>query len=182
MRWTNEMTLEAKKYGLQESLRPDFCITECYGVKWSSIFGYGEVKVSNQAEDHHLVCCDLLRIAAFYKNALGKQNFDGILGIHIAGRTITFYALLLPAMRLYTMLRLAEIRLPDSLQGLASFVTELPCIMSVLEVFDNLCVPTKDIKRTIDYHAPMASMSLFQRLYSSSKNRKRACHLKLRHN
>ncbi|CEP20080.1 hypothetical protein [Parasitella parasitica] len=182
VRWTNEMTLEAKKYGLQESLRPDLCITECYGVKWSSTFGYGETKASNQADDHHLVCCDLLRIAVFCKSALDKQNFDGILGIHIVGRTIIFYVLLLPAMRLYTMLRLAEIKLPDGLQGLASFVTELPCILSVLEVFDNLCVPTKDIKRTTDYLAPVVSMSSFQQLSLSSKNRKRACHLKLRYN
>lgn len=93
------------------------CITKSYGVKWSSSCGYGEAKASKQAEDHHVVCYDLLKVAAFCKNALDKRKFDGILGIQIVGRTIIFYVLLLPATKLYTMLKLAEIKLPDSLQG-----------------------------------------------------------------
>ncbi|KAG0754699.1 hypothetical protein G6F57_006219 [Rhizopus arrhizus] len=182
LRWTNETTLETKKHGNQDGLRPDMCITKSYGVKWSSSCGYGEAKASKQAEDHHAVCYDLLKVAAFCKNALNKQKFDGILGIQIVGRTIIFYVLLLPATKLYTMLRLAEIKLPDSLQGLPSLVTELPNILGVLDVFDNLCIPAKDIKRAIDCQTSTEPMSLFNLILSSSKDRKRHCHLKLRHN
>ncbi|KAL7331251.1 hypothetical protein PS15p_203471 [Mucor circinelloides] len=153
-----------------------------YGVKWSSSCGYGEAKASKQAEDHHVVYYDLLKVAAFCKNALDKQKFDGILGIQIVGRTIIFNVLLLPATKLYTMLRLAKIKLPDSLQGLPSLVTELPNILSVLDVFDNLCIPSKDIKRAIDCQTSTEPMSLFNLILSSSKDRKRHRHLKLRHN
>ncbi|KAG1038861.1 hypothetical protein G6F43_012620 [Rhizopus delemar] len=182
LRWTNETTLETKKHGNQDGLRPDMCITKSYGVKWSSSCGYGEAKASKQAEDHHVVCYDLLKVAAFCKNALDKQKFDGILGIQIVGRTIIFYVLLLPATKLYTMLKLAEIKLPDSLQGLTSLVTELPNILGVLDAFDNLCIPAKDIKRAIDCQTSTEPMSLFNLILSSSKDRKRPCHLKLRHN
>ncbi|KAG0168491.1 hypothetical protein DFQ29_010133 [Apophysomyces sp. BC1021] len=155
LRCTNEMTLEAKKHG---------------------------DRAAKQAEYRHVLWCDLLKVAAFCKDALGKQNFDSILGIQIVGRTITFYVLLLPSMRLYTMLRLAEIKLPESLQDLPSLVMELPSITGVLEVFDDLYVPTKDMQRAIDRQAPTASIPLFQQFHSSSKNRKRSCHLKLRDN
>lgn len=179
---SNETTLETKKHGNQDGLRPDMCITKSYGVKWSSSCGYGEAKASKQAEDHHVVYYDLLKVAAFCKNALDKQKFDGILGIQIVGRTIIFNVLLLPATKLYTMLRLAKIKLPDSLQGLPSLVTELPNILSVLDVFDNLCIPSKDIKRAIDCQTSTEPMSLFNLILSSSKDRKRHRHLKLRHN
>ncbi|KAI8375948.1 uncharacterized protein BYT42DRAFT_498970 [Radiomyces spectabilis] len=136
LRWTNETRLETKKYGHQDGLSPDLCITGCYSVKWNPTFGYDEAKAVIQAEDHHSVCCYLLKLAVFCKNALDNQNFDGIMGIQIVGRPIPFYVLL-PAMRLYIKLKLAEIKLPDSFQGIASLVTELPYAISVLEAFHN---------------------------------------------
>lgn len=65
---------------------------------------------------------------------------EGVLGIHIDGRTIRFYVLALPATATYVMYLLAEIKVPDSIQGLPGFVTEIPSILKTLHVFDTVCV------------------------------------------
>ncbi|KAI9478237.1 MAG: hypothetical protein EXX96DRAFT_619173 [Benjaminiella poitrasii] len=81
-----------------------------------------------------------LVVAIFCKNALDEQLMDGVLGIHIVGRTIRFYVLVLPAVATYVMHLLAEIKVPDSIQGLPGFITELPYVLKILHVFDTVCV------------------------------------------
>ncbi|KAG0183878.1 hypothetical protein DFQ28_000673, partial [Apophysomyces sp. BC1034] len=100
----------------------------------------------------------------------------------IVGRTMTFYVLLLPAENLYTMLQLAEIKIPDSLQNLSHLVTDISNILTVMDVFDRLCVCTEDPHIIIDRETPITPMNVLQQLFSTSKDRKRPCHLKRRHN
>lgn len=182
LRWTNESTIEAKTGVGFTTSRPDLCITKCCGVKWKSSLGYGEAKASVREQDHYVLCKDLLKVAIFCKDSLDNQLMQGILGIQIIGRTIRFYLLALPAKGLYVMLELATIKVPDSLQTLPSFIPELPNILKVLDVFHRICVPDSDADRCKSRRAPTLSIQNFNQLFTLSKNRKKPCHLKQRHN
>ncbi|KAI8388561.1 uncharacterized protein BYT42DRAFT_611592 [Radiomyces spectabilis] len=119
LRWIDETTLTAKKADISSRPRPDRCITKSGGVKWTSSLAY----------------------ATFCKEALDEQLFKGILAIQVIGRAVMFYVHALPGQSLYTLISLARVRIPDSLETLPSMVTEVPAILKVLDVFDRLCVP-----------------------------------------
>lgn len=121
-------------------------------------------------------------MAVFCEEALDMQLMKGMLGIQIIGRTIKFYLLVLPASGLYTLIDLAVIKLPDSLQNFPGFVTEVANVMKVLDAFDRVCIPASDVTITICRLTPTLSMSKLRQLFTSSKNRKKPCHLELRHN
>ncbi|KAI9014368.1 hypothetical protein CLU79DRAFT_375607 [Phycomyces nitens] len=98
-------------------MRPDLSITKTLGRKWARSLGYGEAKPATQKNNNYLVCQDLIKVVYFCKNALDDQLMDSVLGIHIVGRTIRFYVLVLPAVATYVMYLLAEIKIPDSIQA-----------------------------------------------------------------
>ncbi|ORE02242.1 hypothetical protein BCV72DRAFT_252576 [Rhizopus microsporus var. microsporus] len=118
--------------------------------------------------DHYLVCIDLVRMTVLSKEALNKQCLDGVLGIQIVGRTLMFYVLLLPAEGIYTLLQLAEVKIPDSLQSPSYLVMDVSNTLSMIGVFDRLCVCSNNQQIIIDRKTPT--------------DRKRQCHLKRRHN
>ncbi|ORX42785.1 hypothetical protein DM01DRAFT_1340968 [Hesseltinella vesiculosa] len=182
LRWTNDATLEAKSYPDCTTTRPDLCITKCCGVKWTSSLGYGEAKPAARENDKYVLCKDLWKVAVFCKDALDSQLIDGVLGIQIIGRTIRFYLLMLPARRLYVMLELATIKIPDSLQNLPALVIELPNVLKVLDVFHRICVPSNDPAILKSRYASTLSTQKFHQLFSTSKNCKKPCHLNMRHN
>ncbi|KAG0165887.1 hypothetical protein DFQ29_001289, partial [Apophysomyces sp. BC1021] len=181
-RWTNETTMEAKQNNGCIDRRPDLCITKSCGVKWGADCGYGEAKPSARDNDHYLVCMDLVRVAILSKEALNSQRLDGVLGIQIVGRTLMFYVLLLPAEGIYTLLQLAEVKIPDSLQNLSHLVMDVSNILTVMDVFDRLCVSSDNPQIIIDRKTPTVPLDVLQQLFSVSKDRKRPCHLKRRHN
>ncbi|ORE00731.1 hypothetical protein BCV72DRAFT_300249 [Rhizopus microsporus var. microsporus] len=181
LRWTNERTLEAKANESSQS-RPDLCITKCCGVNWTTSLAYGEAKPAVHSYDNYLVCKDLIRVAVFCKEALDKQLFEGILGIQIIGRMVVFYLLTLPSQGLYTLIPLANIKIPDSIQNLPALVTEAPAILKVLDVFDRLCVRAACPNVISDRYAPTLPIDSIQQLFSESKSRKRQCVLQHRHN
>ncbi|KAI9494987.1 hypothetical protein BDB00DRAFT_882641 [Zychaea mexicana] len=182
LRWTNDATFEAKSYEGFTTNRPDLCITKCCGVKWMSSLGYGEAKPAAREKEHYVLCKDLWKVAVFCKDALDNQLMQWVLGIQIIGRTIRFYLLILLGKRLYVMLELAMIKIPDSLQNLSSFVTELPNVLKVLDAFHRICVPSNDTTSTRDRYTLTLSTQKFNQLFTVSKNRKRPCHLNVRHN
>lgn len=66
-------------------------------MTWALNHEYGEAKSAAQGDNNYLICRDLLRIAIFCKNALDVQSMEGVLGLQIVGRTVTFYILVFPA-------------------------------------------------------------------------------------
>ncbi|KAI9020956.1 hypothetical protein CLU79DRAFT_703594 [Phycomyces nitens] len=182
LRWTNETTMETKQNNGCIDRRPDLCITKSCGVKWDTDCGYGEAKPASRDSDHYLVCMDLVRVAVLSKEALNEQSLDGVLGIQIVGRTLMFYVLLLPEEGVYTLLKLAEVKIPDSLQSLSHLVMDVSNILSVMDVFDRLCVRSNDPQMILDRKNPSVPLHVLQQLFSVSKDRKRSCHLKRRHN
>ncbi|ORX51918.1 hypothetical protein DM01DRAFT_1336912 [Hesseltinella vesiculosa] len=167
LRWTDETTLTA---------------TKSCGVKWGSSLAYGEAKPATQVDNHLVVNKDLVKVALLCKEALDNQLYEGMLGIQVIGRTVAFYVLTLPAQSLYTLIPLAQIELPDSLQDLPSFATETPSLLKVLDAFDRLCVPAAHPEVTRQRLAPTLTMSKILQLFSESKGCKRPCNLYLRYN
>lgn len=134
LRWTNDITVEARKNETLWTRRPDLTITSLKGVKWSTSHGYGEVKPVCHKANNFLLSNDLIRVAIFCKNALDAQNLEGILGLQIIGRSITFYLLVLPSKDLYVMYELGTLQLPNSLCNLRKLLMDIPLGLLVLDV------------------------------------------------
>ncbi|RCH94979.1 hypothetical protein CU097_001320, partial [Rhizopus azygosporus] len=143
--------------------------------------GYGEAKSAIQEAKNILVCRDLIRVAIFCKNALDAQNLDGILGLQIVGRKITFHILVLPSTGVYTMYELGSVKLPDTLHDLPKLLMDMPAILRILDVFDRLCIRSADPPQPTRHH-PTVSLSVFNGIFSSTQDRKRPCYLKQYHN
>ncbi|KAI7850080.1 hypothetical protein BDC45DRAFT_551191 [Circinella umbellata] len=182
LRWTNDATLEAKACPDFTTKRPDLCITKCYGVKWQSSLAYGEAKAAIREKDHFVLCEDLLKVTIFCKDALDYQSMQGMLGIQVIGRTIKFYLLTLQAKGLYVMTELTTIKIPDSLQNLPTLIPELPNVLKILDVFHRICVPANDAASAKTRNTLTLSRQKFDQLFTMSKDRKKPCHLKIRHN
>lgn len=180
LRWTNESTLEAKEQS--NNMRPVLSITKTIGLKFARSLGYGEAKPSARESDHYLVCKDFIKVVLFCKTSLHEQLMEGVLEIHIVGRTIRFYVLVLPATATYVMYLLAEIKVPDSIQGLPGFITELPSVLKILHAFNTICVCSVTPEVIAGRRAPTLPSKAFQQIISESKSRKRSCHLHRRHN
>ncbi|ORX56360.1 hypothetical protein DM01DRAFT_1273500, partial [Hesseltinella vesiculosa] len=175
LRWLDETTLEAKE-------SPDLSVTKSCDVKWATTLAYGEAKSSMHGDDHYAICKDLIKVAIFCKDALGNQLFEGILGIQIIGRTVLIYRLTLPAPSIYTMIPLAAIKVPNSINDLPELVYKVPDILKVLDIFDRVCVGSKNPETIKRRSSPTLPTAKIQQLFSLSKNRKRPCHIQLHHN
>lgn len=181
LRWTNEITLEARQHEDLSAKRPDICITSLHGMTWMSNHGYGEAKSAAQGENNYLICHDLLRIAIFCKNALDVQNMEGVLGLQIIGRTITFYILVLPATGLYIMYEPEIITIPSCLDDWTKLIMDMPRALRVLDAFNRIC--NRSVRPSMPMrHRPTISSSAFNHIFSSSQDCKRSCHVKYRQN
>ncbi|KAI9323807.1 hypothetical protein BX666DRAFT_1890627 [Dichotomocladium elegans] len=181
LRWLDETTFEAK-YKEVSSSRPDLSVTKSLGVKWATTLAYGEAKSAMYSDDHFIICKDLIKVARVCKDALDNQLFEGILAVQIIGRTVVFYLLTLPAQSIYTMIPLATIKVPDSINELPGLVYKVPDILKVLDIFERVCVRAAHPETIKHRCAPTLPMANIQQLFSQSKNRKRSCHIQLYHN
>ncbi|SAL99042.1 hypothetical protein [Absidia glauca] len=181
LRWTNEITLEARQQEDLSTRRPDICVTRLHGSTWVSNQGFGEVKSAIQGGNNHSICRDLLRVGMFCKDALDAQNMEGVLGIQVIGRMVTFYVLVLPSTGLYVMYELETIRIPSCMDDVTKLIMDMPRICRVLDAFNRICKPS--VHQAIpSRHRSTITTSAFNDIFSPSKDRKRSCHLKYRHN
>lgn len=110
-----------------------------------------------------------LLFARFCKDALDDQLFEGTLAVQIIGQTVVFYLLTLPAQSIYTIISLATIKIPDSINSLPGLVYKVPDILKVLNIFERVCVRAAH-PETIKHHcAPTLRMANIQQLFSQSK-------------
>ncbi|KAL0076779.1 hypothetical protein J3Q64DRAFT_1770683 [Phycomyces blakesleeanus] len=177
IRWTNDITVEARKNETLWTRRPDLTVTSLKGVKWSTSHGYGEVKPVCHEANNFLLSNDLIRVAIFCKNAFDAQNLEGILGLQIIGRSITFYLLVLPSNGLYVMYELGTLQLPNNLCDLCKLLMDIPLGLLVLDVFHRLCIRSANPFQP-SRHRPTVPESNFDGIFSTSQDRKRSCHLK----
>ncbi|ORX48778.1 hypothetical protein DM01DRAFT_260139 [Hesseltinella vesiculosa] len=182
LRWTNELTLEARKdCGPTTKNRPDICITSLHGRRLSISHGFGEVKSAAFESNHFFLCKDLLRVATFCKDALDAGNMEAVLGIQAIGRDIYFYVLLLPTNGVYVFLELGKVQVPNCIQDLPKLVMDAPLLLLIIDVFERLCTlspHTLDLNR----HRPTIDRSIFNQIFSTSQNRKRLCPLQRSNN
>ncbi|KAI9247338.1 hypothetical protein BY458DRAFT_560377 [Sporodiniella umbellata] len=177
IRWTNDITVEARKNETLWTRRPDLTVTSLKGVKWLTSHGYGEVKPVSHEANNFLLSNDLIRVAIFCKNALNAQNLEGILGLQIIGRSIAFYLLVLPSEGLYVMYELGTLQLPNNLYELHKLLMDMPLCLLVLDVFHRLCIRSVNPFQP-SRHRPTVTESNFDGIFSTSQDRKRSCHLK----
>ncbi|OAD77796.1 C2H2-type zinc finger transcription factor [Phycomyces blakesleeanus NRRL 1555(-)] len=181
LRWTNEITLEARQNEDLSTKRPDICISRLHGMTWASNHGYGEVKSAAQGGNNYSICRDLLRVGIFCKNALDTHNMEGVLGLQVIGRMVTFYVLVLPSTGLYVMYELEKIKIPSCLDDLTKLIVDMPRVCRVLDTFNRICKPS--VHQTMpSRHRPTITTSAFNGVFSPSQDRKRSCHLKYQHN
>ncbi|KAI7869716.1 hypothetical protein BDF14DRAFT_1874121 [Spinellus fusiger] len=176
LRWTNEITLEARKNdGLVNKNRPDICITSLCSSQFSTNHGFGEVKSAAYDSNHFLLCKDLLRVAIFCKDALDTHNMEAVLGIQAIGRVIYFYILMLPANGVYVFLELGKVQVPNNVQDLTKLVMDASLLLLIIDVFERLCIPSAHMGN-LDRHRPTID-TFFNQIFSSSQDRKRLCPL-----
>ncbi|ORE09325.1 hypothetical protein BCV72DRAFT_201850, partial [Rhizopus microsporus var. microsporus] len=96
---------------------PDLTISNLREPKWKTTFRYGESNSALQGTDNFLICQDLPRIAILCKDILDAQNTEGVLGLQVIGRTITFYVVALPVAGLYAMRELTKVKVLDCLDN-----------------------------------------------------------------
>ncbi|KAG1468214.1 hypothetical protein G6F56_003967 [Rhizopus delemar] len=176
-RWTNELTVESKKNQSSLNWRPDIAITRLQGVRWRYNLGFGEAKPAQPDSNHFAICKDLLRVGVFCKNSIDSQNMDGVMGLQIVGRTITFYVMVLPATGIYGMYELGEIQVPSSVADIPKLLMDMATVLYILDVFGRVCVPAVTPITTKQTPATISDEILTQ-IFSSTQSRKRSCHLK----
>ncbi|KAI8335841.1 hypothetical protein BC941DRAFT_354700 [Chlamydoabsidia padenii] len=181
LRWTNEATSNARKNDDFLTTRPDLCISRVLGSNWNMDCGFGEAKSAHHGNSNYLVCKDLLRIGMFCKNGLDERNKEGVLGIQVIGRTITFYLCILPATGLYVMRELTTVQIPRSLDDPSKLVLDIPRVILVLDVFSRICNPSLSLP-SLNRHTPRINPVIIDHIFSSSRDRKRACSLQHHHN
>ncbi|KAI8063052.1 hypothetical protein BDF21DRAFT_496949 [Thamnidium elegans] len=180
-RWTNELTVESKKNQSSLNWRPDIAITRLQGVRWRYNLGFGEAKPAQPDSNHFAICKDLLRVGVFCKNSIDSQNMDGVMGLKIVGRTITFYVMVLPATGIYGMYELGEIQVPSSVADIPKLLMDMATVSYILDVFCRVCVPAVTPITTKQTPATISDEILTQ-IFSSTRSRKRPCHLKHHYN
>lgn len=182
LRWLNELTLEARQHeDVSTKRRPDICISRLHGTTWASNHAYGEAKSAALGGSNYAICRDLLRVGVFCKNALDAQNMEGVLGIQVIGRMVTFYILVLPSTGLYVMYELQKIKIPSCLDDLTKLIVDMPRICRVLETFNRICKPSVH-QAMPSRHRRTITTSAFNGVFSLSQDRKRPCHLIYQHN
>ncbi|KAL0080413.1 C2H2-type zinc finger transcription factor [Phycomyces blakesleeanus] len=178
---TRAYTYEAQQDEDLSTKRPDICISRLHGMTWASNHGYGEVKSAAQGGNNYLICRDLLRVGIFCKNALNTHNMEGVLGLQVIERMVTFYVLVLPSTGLYVMYELEKIKIPSCLDDLTKLIVDMPRVCRVLDTFNRICKPSVH-QAMPSRHRPTITTSAFNGVFSPSQDRKRSCHLKYQHN
>jgi hypothetical protein len=94
------------------------------------------------------------------------------------GLSITFYLISLRHDKLYTMVEIAHLTFPRSLEELASFVSlkTLQALLFICETFWRLCIPASDPEVIKRKYYP-TQRTLYQ-LIDSSRDRHRECTLR----
>ncbi|KAI8086653.1 uncharacterized protein BX664DRAFT_264424 [Halteromyces radiatus] len=180
LRWTDQTTLEGKKSLNISKRRPDICITTLKGINWDYNSGFGEAKASSEGNNHYYLCKDLLRVAIFGKNSIDTSNMDGVIGMQVVGRSITFYLMVLLSDGLYIMLELERISIPGSLDDLLKYLMDMNKILMVLDVFEEWCRPVSAAQASRFDKRKRKTLSTpgFCQIMSSETSRKRSCILK----
>lgn len=143
--------------------------------------GLGEVKSPLQGDkSNFLLCADLVRVGNFCRNACASQNMDGVLGLHIVGRTVSFYVMVSPSTH-YVMYQLAKIKISNCMDDLTKLVVDMHHALRALDVFHRICIRPTNSSLPSQYQMTTATSNR-DHITSASQNHKRVCHLKHCHN
>ncbi|PHZ17988.1 uncharacterized protein RHIMIDRAFT_255240 [Rhizopus microsporus ATCC 52813] len=178
-RWLDERTMEVKKKDTLTNMRLGITITCARGVHWAVSSAYGVAKPTVESDNNFMLCCDLMRVTIFCKDALDEYSVDGVLGIQVVGNRVSFYGMTLPSTGLYSFYELVAVTIPNTIRDLSKLVMDMPYLFLVLDVFHRLCKPPSEPHDTAS-HRLTISQTIYQGLFSGSKDRSRVCRLNQR--
>jgi hypothetical protein len=95
----------------------------------------GDLKGEDRKEDGHGCLVDLLRIGMISGESINKNNYDGVVGVHVVGLQVTFYIITLMANGIYVMLEICSVSLPRDFTELKFYIATMEDILLVIHYY-----------------------------------------------
>ncbi|CAG8678438.1 17723_t:CDS:2, partial [Racocetra fulgida] len=130
VQWPNTALNESKSRKFEgRSKQPDFVVSVIHQLQTESVVFVGEVSPPSQKNNVYKNCNDLIRIGILMKDCL-DFSIDKGADINIIG----FQCVDLKR-GMYFMLHIGQIKVPESIKEILSFVDELETLLVVQEIF-----------------------------------------------
>ncbi|GAA5799946.1 hypothetical protein HPULCUR_005367 [Helicostylum pulchrum] len=140
----------------------------------------GEVKGEDQKDDKYICLLDLVRIGCISVDTVNLNLYDGVIGIHVVALQATFFFTTLVADGFYVMLEICTIPLPRDVTELRSYITYFDDLLTVIQ-YSSKCEVCSDKKTLESMTARKISTPEFDRVITSSRNRRRECPIVYHH-
>ncbi|KAI7900898.1 uncharacterized protein BX663DRAFT_562621 [Cokeromyces recurvatus] len=111
--------------------RPDFVGRILNNVVWNGPVTVGEVKGEDTKDDIYATLLDLIRIGRFSKQSIDNNFYEGLIGVHTVGLTVTVYYTCLLDSGLYVMIEICTISMPRDTTQLRAYVAACEDLLSV---------------------------------------------------
>ncbi|SAM02718.1 hypothetical protein [Absidia glauca] len=138
LRWAN-------KNEEVSNIRPDAVISTIIQSKYGRPLGFGEVKPGNSSTNKHKLCMDTLRLATLSKDTIDSYDQQNCFTFQINGFRVSFFIIQKQHTNLYTMVEVATLVFPNSLNNLDTLVTKknLSTLARASSLFwNNSTIPT----------------------------------------
>ncbi|KAG1085726.1 hypothetical protein G6F42_021274 [Rhizopus arrhizus] len=104
------------------SMQPDFVVNSLVNSYYSGPCVVGDIKGCDRQEDSHDCLVDLIRIGMVSADSINKNEYDGVIGVHVVGLQVTFYITTLMANGIYVMMEICSVTLPRDATELRSYL------------------------------------------------------------
>jgi hypothetical protein len=163
-----------------DSMQPDVVVYDLISSHFHGPLVVGDLKGEDRKEDSHDYLVDLLRIGMISGESINKNNYDGVVGVHVVGLQFTFYIITLMANGIYVMLEICSVSLPRDFTELKFYIATMEDILLVIHYYSQ-CSPSPDPSWFEQNKKKMLQESLFFNMINCGKSKKRLCNLVLNH-
>ncbi|GAN03601.1 hypothetical protein MAM1_0044d03056 [Mucor ambiguus] len=164
----------------ENSMQPDFVVNNLVRSRYSGPCVVGDIKGCDRQDDAYDCLVDLIRVGMMSVDSINKNEYDGVVGVHVVGMQLTFYITTLMANGLYVMLEICSIALPRDSTEIRSYVANMEDLLQVVQYYGS-CTECVDPEWLRDNKKAVVHESLFLDLISCGKNKKRSCPIVLNH-
>ncbi|KAK4514143.1 uncharacterized protein ATC70_006153 [Mucor velutinosus] len=132
----------------------------------------GEIKGEDKRHDTHALAYDLLKMAAFSKEAIDGNEYLGILGVHVIGFQFTLYITTLLTEGLCVMFELVSIPIPSIIYDMKAFIANLEDLMPIKALYKNCIQINNSVQQVKKQDANLQAIS---QSIQPGKDRKQHC-------
>jgi hypothetical protein len=118
------------------SNRPDAIVAEIVQQSLGGNIGSGEAKTDEARKHEALMYEDLLRLGVFSKDAIDFHNLPSAVSFQAVGRRVVFYITSLIHDGIYSMIEIAVVNCPLSLNDLPDYLNNFDNLLKVLIAVD----------------------------------------------